>query len=197
MNISLLWHNGYHRYFGKRTGSQKKTYYSFDSGSWHIVSLDYNQRNEAFAKQPDWLKDDLGKNSSSCILACGHPPLYSSSIHGNSTFMKSVRETLHKAGTDIILNGHGHHYERFVPQNTEGNPDTRNGIRQCVVGTSGAKQPPILRQKPNSETIAEKTFGVLKLKLRQNNYSWQFIPVKGSAHTDSGTAECHINPGRK
>ncbi len=188
---------GYHRYFGKQAGSQKKPYYSFNSGNWHIISLDSNLRDGDFDRQLDWLSSDLKKNRQSCILAFWHHPLYSSGIHGNSGFMKPVWEKLYRAGADIVLSGHDHHYERFAPQDAEGNTDSVYGIRQFVVGTGGARLTPTFRQKPNSETIAEKTFGILKLELRHNNYSWQFMPTEGSSYTDSGTGQCHAKPQSK
>ena len=36
-----------------------------------------------------------------------------------------------------MLNGHDHDYERFAPQNAEGQRDDAAGIREFVVGTGG------------------------------------------------------------
>ena len=45
---------------------------------------------------------------------------------------------------------------------------------------------------PN-EAIRNQTgvFGVLKLTLGDNYYTWNFVPVPGSTFTDSGTTLCH------
>jgi hypothetical protein len=43
--------------------------------------------------------------------------------------------------------------------------------------------------RPNSE-VRGAAWGVLKMTLRSENYSWQFIPVPGSTFTDTGTDTC-------
>jgi len=34
-------------------------------------------------------------------------------------------------------------------------------------------------------------YGVLKLSLGPDTYTWQFIPAAGSTFTDSGSGSCH------
>lgn len=185
---------GYHRYYRKQAGSQEKPYYSFERGNWHIVSLDSNLTGDAFQRQLKWLNDDLKKNRSSCTMAFWHHPLYSSGWHGNAGFMKPVWQILQNAKADIVLSGHDHHYERFVPQDAEGNPDNINGIRQFVVGTGGATQPPLFRQRANSEALASRTFGVLRLELNDTGYQWTFLSTTDSPYTDSGSGTCRTKP---
>ena len=43
----------------------------------------------------------------------------------------------------------------------------------------------------NSEVYNDETDGVLRLKLEENGYEWEFVPVEGESFTDSGTAQCH------
>ena len=37
------------------------------------------------------------------------------------------------------MNGHDHDYERFAPQDPNGDRDRERGIREFVVGTGGAE----------------------------------------------------------
>jgi hypothetical protein len=187
---------GYFKYFGAAAGEPGRSYYSFDLGSWHIISLDSEcaavggcQKGSA---EEQWLKEDLSRNSSNCILAFWHVPLFSSGDkHGNEPAMRDFWNDLYAAGADVVLNGHEHDYERFAPQSPEGVAAPQRGIREFIVGTGGKNQRGFREPLPNTEIRSNKAFGVLKLSLHENGYDWQFIPVAGSRFTDSGSGTCH------
>ena len=46
------------------------------------------------------------------------------------------------------------------------------------------------RLAANSESRMSKVFGVLKLTLRSDSYSWQFIAVPPATFTDTGSDSC-------
>ena len=100
-------------------------------------------------------------------------------------------QILYDNNADLVINGHDHDYERFAPQTASGTADPAQGIREIVVGTGGAKLRPFATIRPNSEKRNAKTWGVLKLILNPDSYSWQFVPVAGQTFTDSGTTDCH------
>jgi hypothetical protein len=105
--------------------------------------------------------------------------------------MSSIYTELYNAGADVVLNGHDHDYERFAPQDPAGNLDTARGITEFVVGVGGSNFTTInYPLQPNSQTIQNTAFGVLKLSLNPGGYSWKFISVNGS-YSDSGTGTCH------
>ena len=92
----------------------------------------------------------------------------------------------------MVLSAHEHNYERFSPQDPEGNAEPSLGIRQFVVGTGGGKGTyPIRDPIPHSEVHDDETYGVLKLTLRAESYEWRFVPAEGGAFTDAGSARCH------
>ncbi len=112
---------GYFKYFGSAAGDPGHSYYSFDLGSWHIISLDSQCAAvggcEKGSPEERWLSDDLRKNSPNCILAFWHIPLFSSGDeHGNAPAMKAFWDDLFAARADVVLNGHDHDYERFAPR---------------------------------------------------------------------------------
>ncbi|HEX9839541.1 MAG TPA: Ig-like domain-containing protein, partial [Anaerolineales bacterium] len=80
-------------------------------------------------------------------------------------------------------------YERFAPQNPNGQADSK-GIREFVVGTGGAGLYSFTSNQPNSQVRNNTTHGVLKLTLHSTSYDWQFIPIAGQNFTDSGSANC-------
>ena len=99
---------------------------------------------------------------------------------------------LYDANADVILSGHDHDYERFAPQTPAGVLNRTRGIRQFVVGTGGANLRPFGSDVArNSEVKNSDTHGVLVLSLRQNSYTWRFVPVAGRNFTDGGTGTCH------
>ena len=104
--------------------------------------------------------------------------------------MKPLWEALYAVGADVILSAHEHNYERFAPQDPDGEADPERGIRQFVVGTGG-KSHAIVDPIANSEIHNDATYGVLKLTLRPEGYDLGFVPVDGARFTDSGRARCH------
>jgi chitodextrinase len=179
---------GYFGYFGAQAPAP---YYSFDLGSWHLVSLNGEVSHSAGSAQETWLKSDLAAHSGQCVLAYWHEPRFSSgSEHGSDMSFDAVWRDLYAAGADIVLNGHEHDYERFAAQSPTGAADGK-GIREFVVGTGGAGLYPFGTPLPNSEVRNSDTFGVLRLTLHPTGYDWRFVPVAGSSFSDSGSGSCN------
>ncbi|HMF89327.1 MAG TPA: metallophosphoesterase [Candidatus Angelobacter sp.] len=187
---------GYLKYFGESAGTPGHTYYSFNLGAWHIIALDSECKDiggcQKGSPEELWLRKDLKQNSSNCILAFWHIPLFSSGDeHGNAPEMKPFWDDLYAAGADIVLNGHDHDYERFAPQNSNGVADPGRGIREFVVGTGGKSKRGFRAPSPTSEVRNSSTYGVLQIKLRAHDYQWRFVPVAGGQFSDSGSGTCH------
>jgi len=183
----------YFDYFGVNAGDPDEGYYSYDIGAWHIIVLNSILPVEAGSPQERWLRADLSAHPVACTLAYWHYPRFSSGIlHGSDADMQPLWQALYDYGADLVLAGHEHNYERFAPQTPQGIADPMRGIRQFVVGMGGYSHyrfgPPIA----NSEVRNNDTYGVLKLTLHPDSYSWEFIPVAGGTFTDSGTARCVV-----
>ncbi len=188
--------SGYFDYFSDFGGPQRRGYFSFELGAWHVVSLNSNLGPEEHRVQLAWLEDDLARHRRACTLAYWHAPLYSSGGHGNTTRMRDVWRALHAAGAELVLSGHDHDYERFAPQDADGRLDVARGVRQFVVGTGGAFLTPFRWAREHSEARANGSHGVLKLTLRDDGYAWRFLPAPADNDAppeppDGGTARCH------
>ena len=185
----------YFDYFGEQAGDPDKGYYSFDLGEWHIVALNTNCDDvggcDQDSAQVEWLRKDLAAHPAQCTMALGHHPRFSSSKHGNDDDLEPLWDVLYEAGVDVVLAGHDHTYERFEPQDPEGEPDPEKGIRQFVVGTGGASHYDFEDMQSTSQVGNDEVFGVLKLTLDPTGYSWEFIPVEGEDFMDSGKGTCH------
>jgi len=198
---------GYFDYFNGvgvsdgRAGTRGEGWYSFDVGTWHLVALNSNCTRPddtsdtvdcgIGSEQERWLRADLAAHPASCTLAFWHHPRYSSGHDGSNTFTQAFWDALQDAQAEIVLSGHSHDYERFAPLDGNGNLDPAGGIRQLVVGTGGAFFTGLSSQITYSEVAQNTTFGVLKLTLRPDSYSWTFVPEAGKTFTDSGTTMCH------
>lgn len=191
----------YFNYWGAQAGPPEKGYYSFDLGVWHVIALNTNCTAPglggcgAGSPQDLWLQKDLAAHPKSCVVAFGHHALFSSGIlkkHAIHPELRQLWQDLYKEHADLMLNGHEHSYERFAPQDPNGNADSKNGIREFVVGTGGRSNDPLGFATPNSEIRNASSFGVLKLTLWTGKYSWEFIPADSEAgFRDSGSGTCH------
>ncbi len=103
----------------------------------------------------------------------------------------------------MVLNGHEHVYARFQPMNPSGQVDTRKGITQFTVGTGGEDLDTLSTSSALTAehvvTGEDSAFGVLKLSLGHNGYSYSFTPAAAGpgqdasvlSYADSGIGSCH------
>ncbi|MBA2300663.1 MAG: metallophosphoesterase [Chloroflexi bacterium] len=188
--------NGYSATFGAAAaGPGGASWYAYDLGSWHIVVLDSSCERVGGcgpdSPQGTWLAADLAASRARCTLAVfHHPRLSSGDRHGSDPSVDPLWRALYAAGADVIVNGHDHDYERFAPQDPEGNEDRIDGIRQFVIGTGGTALRGFDDPVANSELRASVAHGLLELTLRERGYDWRFIPTAGD-FSDRGTASCH------
>jgi hypothetical protein len=185
---------GYFEYFGAVAGDPDKGYYSFDIGSWHIVMANSNCNDIGGCDPGDpqtlWLEADLAANPSDCSLMVLHHPRFSSGVkHGSNDKMEDLYAIFHAHGGDLVLSGHDHNYERFAPQDADGNFDV-TAPRQFVVGTGGVNVRDMGDIEPNSEASAANLFGILEMTLLDGSYEWNYLPAAGYSYTDFGSANC-------
>lgn len=103
--------------------SGTEAYYSFDRGNIHFVCLDsqtsgnYNDTLGG-GGMADWLRADLEATSADWIIAYFHHGPYTKGSHNSDTesqhiaIRSNLLAILEQYGTDLILSGHSHSYER-------------------------------------------------------------------------------------
>ena len=179
----------YLAYFGPAAAPNGLTYYTYSLGSWDVIAMNSNIAMTAGSAQYEWLRGVLAASTKQCVMAIWHHPLFTSSINGNSTWVRDAWRVLYQYGVDIVVNGHDHVYERFAPQDPNGAPSSR-GIREFVIGTGGDTLYDRKTYPANSEVFENKTFGVLKLTLKSGSYDWEFVPIAGQSFRDAGSGQC-------
>jgi hypothetical protein len=188
-------------------------YYSFDLGTWHIVSLNsrlghtwgipWSPDNPGPAEwQFEWLKKDLADHPSkkySGTIVYMHHPYYDWETYwtaewypDESTWQLPIWELLYANGVDLVLGGHNHNYQRWAPQDPYGNYDP-SGIRQIVAGTGGAylwafNHPP---RPTNLVTAIDSSFGALQLTLYEGSYDIEFVSIDGRILDSEKGVPCH------
>lgn len=182
----------YYEYFGEAAGEAGKGYYSYDLGGWHIVALNSNCDDIACGRdsqQAAWLREDLAASENRCTLLYWHHPRWSSGLAGSYGSVSTFWRIAVEMGAEVVVSGNDHDYERFAPQDGDGNSDSM-GVRQFVVGTGGSELRVFGEIKPNSEVRKDQTYGIIAFRLYPDRYEWEFLSTTGD-FSDSGSAECH------
>ena len=186
---------GYFAYWKSQADPVREdsAWYSFDLGTWHLLTLDSNCREVgcgSTSAQGEWLARDLRRNEARCTLAYFHHPALASTGTGVMSIPTSVSflKRLHRSGVDVLLVAHHHAYERFAPLDGSLAVDAAHGVRQFVVGTGGASTAPQTHVAPHSR-VRVRAPGVLDLRLRDGSYRWRFLTIAGEV-ADRGTADC-------
>ncbi|MGK2932664.1 MAG: metallophosphoesterase family protein [Solirubrobacterales bacterium] len=209
--------SGYFRYWKKKRASVDQYgkpglgWSSWNVGRWHMINLNSNcfVIDCAFSgRQLRWLLKDLKADrrnrKTQCTLAYFHHPLFSTGVlrgrNPKSSLLVNIWELLYRYRTDIVLNGHQHHYERFAPQNPSGRPDG-TGITQIISGTGGANTFPVADERGrlarNSEA-SRRSLGATFLKLGKGKYRSYFRELGGKIHDATRVRKCNKpSAGRK
>lgn len=187
---------GYFTYFGARAGPPGRGWYSFDLGSWHLVSLDsecaYVGGCGAGSPEETWLRADLAAHPAACTLAYWHRARFTGGHEPEAATMGPVWADLYRAGVELVVNGHEHEYERFLPQSPGRVLDRSGGIIEIVSGTGGRNHVPPTRVRANTAVQNADSFGVTQLEFSPLGFSWRFLSAPGlGTFSDSGSGHCH------
>jgi hypothetical protein len=228
---------GHFQYFGAAAGEQPNGWYGFDLGpDWHFIGLNSDCKPLA---NPDekpcttedrdaWLAGHLASLGSDvdkkCMLSYWHHPRFSSyrtlaGVFSPDNWQLPMWQQLYDSpiNADLILNGHGHFYERFGPLTPAGVEDQAGGIRSITIGTGGVAVPTFeSMQTPGGAfesralTRQDQTYGVGQFVLydrpnpadpaSRGSYNFQFTPdptlygpgaPSATVYQDMYTASCH------
>lgn len=101
------------------TASGTEAYYSFDYANIHFVILDsYETDRSVGAPMYNWTINDLANTTQDWIVVLFHHPPYTKGSHNSDseTELVQMRQNflpiLEAGGTDLVLSGHSHSYER-------------------------------------------------------------------------------------
>jgi len=181
--------------FSGPAGDRDKGYYSFNLGTWHIVVLNSECTKvncSTGSAQEQWLRSDLSAHQTNCTMAVWHEQYFTSGTRGPNSAAKPLVQALYDYNADLILGGHNHYYERFLPQDPDYNHDPNRGITSITIGTGGYSLSGVGTTSYKNNVIRDgKTFGVVTFTLHPDHWEFQFVPQPGKTFSDSGVGYCH------
>jgi hypothetical protein len=156
-------------------------YYSFDIGTWHIVSVNSYLSHQceltedllpvegsAALQQYEWLKADLAAHQDGYTgtIAFMHHPLYDWELYYKCEWITwfdlatqvHLWEVFDEYGVELVLSGHNHNYQRWAPMDAYGASDSE-GVRQFVAGTGGAYLSNFPPENP-LDNVADYPYGI-------------------------------------
>ncbi len=170
-------------------------YYSFNAGGWHFISLNSNSSKigvTTSSAQYKWLQQDLAANAGICTIAYYHEPLFNIGAEGDLTAMSSIWALLASYGVSMVLNGHDHDYQRWVPLDANGQPSS-TGVTEFVAGGGGHGLQTFTTTDTRvaySNDLNPTAFGVLLLQLGSSGANFSYHNSNGSI-LDSGFVPCN------
>jgi chitodextrinase len=173
-------------------------YYSYNAGGWHFISLNSNTAFEPAdpqSAQYQWLQQDLAAHAGACTIAYYHHPLFNIGAEAPKTSMSDAWALMNQYGVSIVLNGHDHDYQRWMPLDANGQPSS-SGITEFVAGGAGHGVQTFTTTDSRvaySNDMNPAAFGVLLLQLNSNGANFSYVNTGGNV-LDSGVIPC-VNAG--
>lgn len=169
-------------------------YYSYNAGGWHFVSLNSNSAYVGVSTgspQYQWLAQDLAAHSQECTIVYYHHPLFNIGPEGSKVSMTDIWQLMAQNGVSVVLNGHDHDYQRWLPLDGNGQVSAA-GITEFVAGAAGHGTQTIASTDSRVAYAIDTNptaFGVLLLKLNSTGLSFTYQNTTGTI-LDSGVVPC-------
>ncbi|WP_392544399.1 DNRLRE domain-containing protein [Oryzobacter telluris] len=184
--------DGYFRYW-----NNIPHHYSYDAGGWHFVSIDsttqYNQTATGTA-QFDWLVQDLANRTNPCTVVLWHHPLNTVGSEGPSQRMAAMWQVLRQNNVTLVLNGHDHQYQHWMPLDGNQQPDP-DGVTEMVSGAGGHSSQSITGSDPRV-VATHQAYGALRLEVFPDRVDYTYRTPNGSTGKvlDTGFVRCTALP---
>ncbi|HYU67028.1 MAG TPA: LamG-like jellyroll fold domain-containing protein, partial [Jatrophihabitantaceae bacterium] len=192
---------GYFNYFGAVAGDPARGYYGYDvpASNWRVITLNSECAQVggciAGSVQETWYESELAASAAKNVIVIWHKPRWSSGST-NLVELQAFWADAYAAGVDLVLVGHDHVYERFMPMDAAGASDPVAGVTQITIGTGGEGHHTFGTPKATSLVRNATTFGVLKLTLHAASFEWAFLPEPGQTFSDAGSQAVHDAPNQ-
>src|SRR5436190_1174650 len=171
-------------------------YYDYYANGWHFIALDSTSQGSqqmAGSDQYNWLQGVLQANQQPCTVAYWHHPPFNIGPEADATRMDEIWKLLAQYHVPIVLTGHDHDYQRWVPMDGDGNPSP-DGVTEFVVGTGGhSEQTFVDTDSRVAAQFSKQQFGAMRMELNSDGAAYQFVTAAGQ-RLDSGSIQCSGTP---
>ena len=155
--------------------SPDQRFYSFDYGPIHFVALDSNGDGHHREEMRKWLVKDLAASKARWKIVFYHHPPYDIGRHRTKWGRDQFLPVFRKYGVDMVVNGHTHTYQRFVPMYTPGEND-KHPITY-VVCAGGAAGLSALIEKNMELVVGERKYNYMVVDVTKNKlHATVFVP---------------------
>ncbi len=145
-------------------------YYEFEWDFVHLFAVDSNSDdpdgNRPDSDQAEWLKRELRASTAPWQIVYFHHAPYSSGHHGP---YEKMQWDFDAWGTDLVISGHDHTYERLEV----------DGLIYLVQGLSGASRYPFINILPESQMRYRGDFGALLVEVVPERLDFAFYNIRG------------------
>jgi hypothetical protein len=137
--------------------------------------------------EASWLRRDLNRHPARCTVAYMKDPLFSGGF-GATPRVRPLWNVLQAHHVDLVLTGHAHNYQRFVPLTPRGARSAK-GITEMIAGTGGDSLFTLAATRHQAARINHH-FGVMRLALGRGRWTSQFV-TEGGTVLDRARGTCH------
>jgi predicted phosphodiesterase len=162
-------------YFLRKKKSYKKTWFSFDYGNVHFVSLDY--RYPESKEMADWFVKDMSSSKAHWKFVFFHRPVYNLGGHRSTWGWDIWPDLFRSQHVDIVFAGHSHVYERFYPMKS-GKDNTGWPVTYITTGGAGAGLYDVM--KSSILAVAESVNHYVDIRINKDTLNLKAIRNDGS-----------------
>lgn len=179
---------GYDDYWGP--GARR---YTFELGGWRFVAADSNCAQQPCAAGTDgyrWLDERLTQRAADCVVLLQHHPRFSFGPQASSAPMVATDPLWRLAvrhGVEVVLTGHEHSYQRFVP--LDGDGGAGNGGPVEVIAGTGGHDKQALSPADARLAFGLSEYGAVRMVVAPGSVEFEFVDVAGVVR-DHATYAC-------
>lgn len=169
---------GYDPYWRKVKGRRLPHHYAFSAGGWRIISL--NSETPDDAAQLRFLRRELKRATSTCVLAFMHRPRFNAGVHHDQQLDVEPLWRLLRGHARLLLSGHDHDFQRFKRV---------DGVTQFVAGAGGRERYKVDASDPRLAFSDDRVDGALRMQLQPGRANLRIVSASGRV-LDRSSARC-------
>jgi hypothetical protein len=169
---------GYDPYWRRVKGRALPHHYGYSAGGWRVVSL--NSETPRDAAQLRFLRRELRRSTSTCVLAFMHRPRFNAGEHADEQRDVEPLWRPLRGRAVLLLGGHDHNLQRFRPV---------GGTTQLVIGAGGRGRYAVDEHDPRLAFSNDRAYGALRILLRPGRADLRIVRADGRV-LDRSTVRC-------
>jgi calcineurin-like phosphoesterase family protein len=169
---------GYDPYWKRVKGRSVPHHYAFSAGGWRIISL--NSQTPDDPAQLSFLRRELDRATSTCVLAFMHRPRFNAGLHHNEERdVEAIWQVL-RGRARLLLAGHDHDFQRFKAV---------DGTTQLVIGAGGRERYHVDGGDDRLAFSNDRVDGALRMQLQPGRANLRIVRADGRV-LDRSTVRC-------